>query len=138
MPAGWLFVLTGILLVVGATWMAQRFEVGERIQLDLRGARAQGEAEPLPDGSFRISYKHPAGTIYARRMSGGLGLQRAGTDGAIAISYDPGNPDRFQPAWISVLPGVPSLCLFLAGFWCVLHARRLVMDARRRAPAKRS
>jgi len=121
-----LLLAGGVGLVVLGAFVGERGDLRDRLGLDLQGERAEGEAEKRQDGSYRIRYTHPSGAIYARSYRSGLGLRsRPADDGRIPMRYDPGHPEHFQPAGVSLVPGALAGALFLAGMALVLNARRI-------------
>ena len=128
----WAALLAGIGLVAAASYLAHWAELGGKLELDFRGVRVTGQADPAEDGVRRISYHHPSGGIYATRYKGSLGLQRVGEKGEITVAYDPQHPTQFQPAGLSYLPGAVAGGLFLVGMWLVFRARRLLLAGTRR------
>jgi len=120
---GFAFLVAGLLLALGASVLAQRTGLGKSLELDFKGIRAVGTAEPMGD-DYNIRYEHPDGTIFRRLYTGRLSgepLPQGKLE--IAIAFDPEEPSRFQPAGLSYLPGVAALTMFIAGMWCVLKGR---------------
>jgi hypothetical protein len=116
-----LFLIAGLL--------GHRFDIGRKLDLDLRGQRIHGKVESRSDVGVRLSYAHPSGAIYARTLdSPDLGVQRSQSpQGEIQMVYDPQNPRRFQPAGLSYKPAGLVGALFFLGMACLLHARRLFL-----------
>jgi len=120
----WLVV--GLVLALGASFLAQRAELGKRLTLDFKGQRSTGFAEPMGD-DYSIRYEHPNGTIFRRLYTGRLSGEPS-PEGRleIAIVFDPGEPSQFQPAGLSYLPGVIALTLFILGMACVFKGRKVM------------
>jgi len=126
------FIFAGVACVLLASFIAQRTGVGKSGPLDLKGARGPATVERSPDGVNRIRFEAPSGAIYRQRYDGGFGFQRpTGPISDITVAYDPTNPEDFQPAGVSYVPGAVSLLLFFVGMAFVLHARRVATRARR-------
>lgn len=132
---GWKpFVCLAVGLIFGAAaaFIAYRFEVGPKLALDFKGTRAEGNAERLDDGVYRLRYEHPSGAIYGRMHRGRLGVQQFKDNTApIPMVYAPDEPGRFQPLGLSYVPGGIAGGLFLASLGLVLHARRSIMRSLR-------
>lgn len=125
-------MLGGIGLVVLGGYLAERMNLREALYLDFSGAKAEGAAERQPDGRYRISYRHPSGSIYSRSNQRGLGVQSLrGEEGPIRVRYDPNRPNDFQPAGMSFLPAALAGTFFLAGMAFVLQGRRIALAQRR-------
>lgn len=121
---GIVFLVVGVLLVLGASVFAQRTRLGASLALDFKGVRTIGAAEPMGGDVYHIRYQHPGGTIFRRRYTGRLsGAPSSGGEFEIAVVFNPEQPNAFQPAGLSYLPGVIALTMFAAGMWCVLKAR---------------
>jgi len=120
----WLVV--GLVLALGASFLAQRAELGRRLALDVKGQRTTGSAEPMGD-HYSTRYEHHQGTIYRRSYTGRLSGEPS-PDGTleIAIVYDIAEPNQFQPAGLSYLPGVAALTLFILGMACVFKGRKVM------------
>lgn len=126
------YLLVGLALGGAAAFIAYRFEIGPKLALDFKGARAEGNAERLEDGSYRLRYEHPSGAIYGRIHRGYLGVQRFKDDKApVTMVYAPDEPGRFQPLGLSYVPGGISGGLFLVSLGLVLRARQSIMRSLR-------
>ena len=72
------------------------------------------------------------GAIRRKQYDGGFGFQRLNNGVTeIQVVYDPENPDSFQPAGLSYVPGAVTGVLFLGGMVLVLQARRAIMQRKR-------
>lgn len=132
------FIFAGVACVLLASFIAQRTGVGKTGPLDLKGARGPATVERSPDGASLIRFETPSGDIYRQRYEGGFGFQRpTGPISDITVAYDPNNPEDFQPAGVSYIPGAVSLLLFFVGMALVLHARRVATRGRRAANVKK-
>ena len=72
---GFAFLVAGLLLALGASVLAQRTGLGKSLELDFKGIRAVGTAEPMGD-DYNIRYEHPDGTIFRRLYTGRLSGSR--------------------------------------------------------------
>ena len=128
------FVITGVTLVLLATYIGSRLELGPKLDLDLRGERTTGTVERKANDTYRIRYTLDD-RIYAASYTGGFATQPPeGETFEIEVAYDPDNPEHVQPAGISYKPGAAIGLLFLAGLTCILHARHTVRRTRTANP----
>ncbi|HPJ98948.1 MAG TPA: hypothetical protein PKW60_05645 [Candidatus Hydrogenedentes bacterium] len=120
------WLVSGLILALGASFLAQRFDLGRRFALDFKGKHVIGIAERMGD-DYNIRYEHPDGTIFRRLYKGTLSGSPS-SDGKfeIAIVFDPGEPSQFQPAGLSYLPGVAALTLFILGMASVFKGRKVM------------
>lgn len=127
-----LMVLTGILLVGVAAWIAQYSDLLRRLTLDIKGDRGTAIAEPFGPGEFRLRLALGP-SIYARIYKGALpgSDQENNTEFSVPVVFDPADPGRFIPANRSYVPAVVSGLLFLIGMTFVLTARRAASAAER-------
>ena len=124
-------MLLGMALVGLAVYLAQRWELAQKLSLDFRGERVEGTAERYEDGSYRLRFSTST-NIYSRSYRGDLGIQReTGKSTPIALVRDPQEPNRFQPMTVSYRPGVVVTVVFLLGMASVLYARRIVQQVQR-------
>ena len=134
LPKGALpFMVAGIILVLTAAVLAQKLQLGEKLQLDLSGVREVGSAEALEEeNTWNIRYQANDGAIYRKHYKGRLS-GNSDAEGAIEISivYDPDQPSDFQPRGLSYLPGTVSILLFVVGMGCMLSARQRTRRPRR-------
>ena len=120
----WAEVLAGIVCVAMAIAVARHFQVASTLPLDLKGDRAEGTAERLDAGQYRLRYEHPSGSIHTRSYGRSFGLQgRSEKTFPITVAYNFHDAGCFQPARISYLPGLLTAGLFAAGMVLVLRAR---------------
>ncbi|MBI4559447.1 MAG: hypothetical protein HY706_17810 [Candidatus Hydrogenedentes bacterium] len=125
--------LIGAVLVGAAAYLAERWDLGTKLELDLWGARASGTLEPLDGRSYRLSYTHPSGGIYSRRiLRPELRMDKERME--IVVAYDATQPDRFQPADISYWPGAFAALLLITGMMFILQGRRKLLRRLRPRP----
>jgi len=133
----WLTLLIGAALAATGTIVAAHYDLGRTVEMDYKGVRATGWAEAFPGGGgYRLSYTHPSGTRYGllyRKPLAMNGHERIQLD----VVYLPDDPEKFQPAGLSYVPGGISLALFGAGMAGILRARRrLTLAIRAQAAAR--
>lgn len=124
-------MLAGIALVGCSVYLAQRWDIMQRLSLDFRGERSSGTAERGDEGTYRLRLDM-GDRILSRTYEGGFGMQS--TNGRIfdvTMAYDPADPTDFQPATISYFPGILVGLLFALGMGSILYARRIVQRIRR-------
>lgn len=127
-----LMVLTGVLLVGVAAWIAQYSDLLRRLTLDIKGDRGTAIAEPFGPGEYRLRLALGS-SIYARIYKGtlpGADLE-SNAEFSVPVVFDPADPGRFIPADRSYVPAVVSGLLFLLGMALVLTARRAASAAER-------
>lgn len=124
-------MLAGIALVGCAVYVAQRWNVMQRLSLDFRGERTVGSAERIDEGSYRLRLDM-GDRILSRTYDGSFGTQSTGDRVFdVTMAYDPADPTDFQPATVSYIPGVIVGLLFAFGMSSILYARRIVQRVRR-------
>jgi len=133
-PQGKLLALmvAGIALVGFSVYLSQRWDVMQRLTLDLRGERAEGSAERDEDGeSYRLRLDL-GDRILSRTYDGGFGLQSSDKRiFDVTMAYDPQDPTDFQPATVSYISGTIVGLVFALGMASILYARRIVQQIRR-------
>lgn len=126
-----IYAAVGMALVLLASYLAERANLRQSLPLDLRGQTASGTAERKADGAYRISYKHPDGSIQAREARW-LGFQRIdGDEGSIDIRFSLDGPGRFQPMGISILPTAAAGIVFITGMLLVFRGRHVALQEQR-------
>ena len=109
-------LLGGVALVVAAMLVANHTGLMDSLGLDFKGEQAVGRAEMDPNGRCILRFEDPTGAIRRKQYDGGFGFQRLNNGVTeIRVVYDPSDPDSFQPAGLSYVPGVVTAILFLSG-----------------------
>ncbi len=120
------WLVSGLVLALGASFLAQYFDLGRRFTLDFKGKRVIGIAERMGD-DYNIRYKHSDGTIFRRLYKGKLSeVPTSEGKFEVALVFDPREPNQFQPAGLSYLPGVAALTLFILGMASVFKGRKVM------------
>ncbi|HOJ32722.1 MAG TPA: hypothetical protein PKY35_03635 [Candidatus Hydrogenedentes bacterium] len=122
-------ILVGSSLVCGAAYVANQTDLFHRVSLDISGTSGEGRIQRQNNGTFRLSYKDSNGNIYAQlyKKDPRFFLGRR-DENSLIIRYDAKNPREFQPAGISLLPGLSALFLGLFGFLLIMKGRRNVLN----------
>ncbi len=122
------FLFLGVGCAFAAAVVAERTDFGTKFTLDFQGERARGSAKALEDGVYRLTYRHPSGTLYSQtRHDARLNLDvPPGESAPLEMSYMPDEPDRFQPAGQAYRPGILIAALMFVGLCCVVYANRRI------------
>jgi hypothetical protein len=116
-----------VALFLAAVVVAERTDVGKRLRVDLQGSVAQGSAERISDGLYRLRYTHPDGAVYSKSYRGHVSLDDSGHATPLRIAYSPMDPQFFQPAGASYFPAAIVLVLVTVGAGLAFYANhRLV------------
>lgn len=121
-------ILVGSSLVCAAAYLANQTDLFHRVSLDISGTTGKGLIHQQDNGTYRLSYKDSSGNIYARlyKKDPRFFLLQS-PENSLLIRYDQKNPREFQPAGISILPGIAALFLGVAGFILIMKGRREVL-----------
>jgi hypothetical protein len=120
----------GVVLFCLALYLAQRFDLSPNLRTDLQGVVAQGSAERLQEGLYRLTYTHPSGTVFSRTYKGRVSVPDPKHATPLRIVYNPNNPQEFQPSGISYVPAVFVTIFTALGAGLVFYANnRLVRQS---------
>ncbi|MCC6152259.1 MAG: hypothetical protein IT367_00775 [Candidatus Hydrogenedentes bacterium] len=127
-----LMLVSGIVLVGVAAWVAQKNDLMRRLTLDVKGVRGMATAEPRGADTYWLRLAMDT-VIYSRMYKGKLSAADPNSNEpfSLPVSYDPADPKGFLPAGQSYVPAIVSGLLFLAGMTCALLARRAAFAASR-------
>ena len=130
------YIVGGLLLTIAAAVFADRTGLAVKFKLDAQGVRASGEAEHLDRGAYRIRYTHPGGTIVTRTFMHGEGYLNVTAEKPVPVDivYNPGDPNEFQLAGQSYVPGAATFTLLIVGLGGVVYGNRRLRRIRIKGP----